>query len=471
MNLGQLLHGSRLTLINGAAKSTKLSFCLFALTEYLENNTLSIVSPENPKRMLSRLNISREQISNFSNLHELIKFHFLKSDWKSLKITYGLELLVKDIEHLFTQTDDKFVLFHGFQRFFDVPDRRLIEPTIEEIIELASKFDKKLIFTCDPEVDSGYYIAENLNTQADLILGLKEGHNATTKSLNIDFSLYPIEVFHYLFCLNEGTLTLTEKPSLLLDNPVDNPANTTVDSDSKEAAIKTVLLYSQDENIINLHQYLLTGNDNIQLEVCRNISQALSGLLLKPTVFIYHCNEVDGQNDLSETLQKNNLGTQLTFIINKKKMREEDRMKMSELYNCSQLFDLSFRITEYVLNMEENLNVRFYSRHKNSSVTPTICNDFKAINEYISVLRERRVMYCVHQLKGVTKPAEQIAKILRPGDAVYVDGLGAGWIVCVFSQKEDASAIAQKLKQVCSTCSLLASTNLLPSVTDIALEA
>jgi len=453
LKLEELFSESRLSVLFGENKSAKLSFFLFALNRFFDDPQITIVSPSNCGRMLERLRIAQSRVSNFSRLHTQLSLYFLKPNRNELKVSHGLELLIKDFEGLFEKTKDKYILFHSFNLFFDIPDRRFIEPTVEAIATLAFKYDKRVFFTCDSESENYKHIAQCLNGHADLIMEIAGGEQSTIKKISISYSIYPVEIYNYLFTLKAGTLSL-------------NVASNDVNLDKEihllgDQPIKNVLLLSNSTRIIELHDYLLDGYDGINLKICRNLSEALAALLSRPSLIINHCDDIKEHHNLSQALKENNISTNLIFMVNKKYVREEDRIKASELYNCNQIFDLNFRLIDYILAVETSIDERFYPRVEHQDKSATHCKTSNDLNEYLAELRRQRIFYCVHHFKNMTADPQKLLDILRGGDAFCIGEDLSCWVVCVNSQMEDASVIQKKITSVAVKALLDDSSNLL----------
>jgi len=452
-----------LTVVFGKRKCAKLSFYLFALNQYLGGASLTIISPHDQERMLERLKIAKSNISNFSNLDKQLSLNFLKSDRAELKASYGLELLNDDLEKAIEKSDSRFILFHSFNHFFDVPDGRFIEPTIQTIAKLAKRHGKQVLFTCDTESENHKLVSHCFSTQADLIFNIDNSNQSTVKELNIAYSIYPVEIFNYQFLLKNGALSLDIK---IEKQELKSPElSITAKVGKSESAVKKVLLLSDNQDMIRLHEYLLRDNDEIDFKVCKNITDALAALLSKPSLIINHCEDIEEHHSLALSLEENQIAANLIFLINKKYVREEDRIKASEQYNCNQIFDLSFRAIDYILAIETSIDKRFYPRIKYQQKQANRLLTHDAFNQQLAEHRKRKLLYCVHHFKHLAVEPSQLASLLRGCDAFYMDESKNCSIICVNSQAEDALAIQNKVAPLSTTATLLESSNLLENLT------
>lgn len=406
--------------------------------------------------MLTRLEIAHSSIKNFALIDKQLSLSFLKRDKSELKANYGLEFLIEDIENLIIQSKNQVIIFHSFNHLFDLPDGRIIEPAIQTISEMAKKHDKRILFTCDTEYDNYKLVSDCFSTHADLTLTISDSHKATRKKLNISYSIFPVEIFNYQFSLVNATLSLEEKTE-------SSNAKSTQPGHRNERFNnrKSILLLSNNQSVIGFHEYLLSAKPTFKLNVCNNPTEVLAGLLSKPELIIVYCQDIEEHRRLASTLEESAIGAELIFLVDQNYIREEDRIRVSELYNCNQIFSANYRVVDYILAIEKSLGERFYPRVSHQGKLARLHISIEEFNQQLKAHKEQKIFYCVHHFKKITGDTNQLARLLRGGDSFFIDDNSNCWIICLNSQAEDAVAISTKMSTVGVSATLYDSQNLL----------
>jgi archaellum biogenesis ATPase FlaH len=433
MKFSEVLDQSEIVLIEGEKGSGKNTFFFYLVNQLINDPEVLVITPYPKDAFLKKISVNEVMIRNFHQLQDKLDYFFLKDNWKELKQKYGYDFLLTDLERILASSQAAIVYFHRIGEYFDIQDRGNIEPFFRDLTKLLKSHRKKTFFTLASSNENYDKLLEILQYYAELDLFLTRVPLGNRINIETVASIYP---------LTESSLTLT-----MQDRSLNLSVNKQEGQESSEKENYRILLISDHDRIIKLHQYLLGTLKNIQLNVTSTASDIISKVLDAPDLLIYNLDENDEKMNICELAGRDGLSFKILYLTRREYLRAADRAK-AQAQGCSEMFCLSFKTIDYITALEECLGYRFYAQNLASTA-----KEFQAIKtqeEFLTQIETyitRHCLFCVFifEYKNSAPGEEQFSGLFRNNDSAFIDHKRKKvFLLSINSQKENAQSLLKK---------------------------
>jgi len=400
MEMKDAIQKSEITLIEGDKKIGKLTFALFSIANFLNENNLIIFSPLPKSLMLKRLeSITYLGDEKIINIIKSAKLLCMKENIKELKMRFGNQFMINDIKKGIKKYGYRSIIFHRLDLFFEIQEHEDAEEFIEKMIALKERYQLKLFITSSGIQNN--YINDILENYTDINLLLQK---INTIKVNVKNSIFPISPSKFIFILNENNLLL---------KPVEEIKENIV---LEKKRIKKILLISKNENLIKLHKFIFK-KDFFQIEIAITFTETIQKILEGPDLIIYNPYEDRYNLEVCNIIKKNHLKSKLIYIINKDYVRHED--KISAIHaGCYEVFPKNFTCPEYILTLEKALDNNFYTLLIEQLPSNKIIKELKRFCDIIDNLWQNGICFTI-VLAKTNIPKEKIITKIREKDFIY----------------------------------------------------
>ena len=437
MEMKDAIQKSELTLIEGDKKIGKLTFALFSIANFLNENNLIIFSPLPKSLMLKRLeSITYLGDEKIINIIKSAKLLCMKENIKELKMRFGNQFIINDIKKGIENYRYRSIIFHRLDLFFEIQEREDAEEFIEKMISLKEKYQLKLFVTSS--VAKNNYINDILENYTDInLLFQKED----TIKISIQNSIFPIYPSKFNFILEEKHLTLKPIKKTTIEQTKENSSL----ENNKEQEIKKILLISQKKDLIKLHKFLFK-KEIFQLEIATTLTETIQKILEAPDLIIYNPHDDSYDLKVCHIIKKNHLKSKLIYIVNKDYVRNENKMDAIHA-GCYEVFPKKFIFEEYILTLEKALNKSFYT-----SLIKQLPSDNKVIKslKHFCTITDSfwndGICFTIILAK-TDMPKEKIISKIRAKDIIFYNDENEYTAICLLNiLKEKADVVINKIK-------------------------
>jgi len=419
MIFDDIIEKSDVILIEGGKKQGKLTL---ALNKCSEGKNLIISAYQKPV-FLKRLNaISNIKDENTLTALSNSKFLMLKEDWLESKIKYGYDFLLEDMKRAINEHSPDNVIFHRLDMMFGLHMSDNISIFMEKLLSLREECGCKFFITVVPS-DENEPIIETIEDFSDLNIELKKEKE---RIIYIKNSIFPVKPDKYYFLY---------KDNRLLIQPVDKSI--------KISKTTSVLLISDNKELIELHRYIF-GHEEFDIDTATGMTETINKILNSPDLIIYNPKEMKLDLSVCDTIKQQKIHSKLIYISNAEYVRMEDKMKAIES-GCYEMFPITFVLGEYILEIEKTLGNNFYTAILNKLSRNKTVNNKKHFCEIVESLYDEKIFFTILKFKSDVKP-EEIRKKLRDTDIIYHDRNSDEYILCLINiRKINSSPVIDKL--------------------------
>lgn len=380
MEITKKIKESESIIIEGDKKIGKMTLALYFSKLIEESATL--VSPLPTTKVVKKIEVLSESFKIFNDLENFLSAFSLREDWVSIKNEYGYKYILKDLEHFISHQKNRVMIFHKIGSLFDYSDRDFIEDFLAELLSFGITYKKKFIFTLNTNDVNYDMISRHLVDNSDLYL--KMYMTEAIRNVDILYSLTPITQQEYLFMGEDSILSLKSKSTL-----------NNISGEHKDISI---VFISSNPHSQQLHKYLL-DKDNIDLIIADNISNSLSAMLQNPDYLIFEQEGDKVELSACEISKQNNLNTQILYIVNKKFVRIDDRMKAKDL-GCVDMIKIDENVMNYILELEKYFNLVFYKKLPDEHISHRY-NNVEEFKNHIQEVLNKRGVFTLVKVKNI----------------------------------------------------------------------
>ncbi len=437
MKIENAIKKSELILIEGEKKSGKLTFALFTIANFLSNNGVVIFSSFPKTLMLKRLGaIAHLGDKIITNTIESLQIFCLKENFKELKNSFGYKFMIEDIKRVIEKEQRNILLFHRLDLFFEIQEREEAEQFIDKLVGIKELYNIKLLITSSASNNPNNYINEILENYTDINLLIQKDNHTEIK---VQSSIFPIQPFKFSFIMQNKTLEL---------KPLNNNTNKYLfsqNTQAEEKSIKKILLISEDMEFINLHKFLFDKN-NFIFDTAFTLSETIQKILEGPDLIIYNPPDDSYDLEVCSIIKKNNLESQLIYIVNKEYVRFNDKMNAVNA-GCYEVFPKNFIFEEYILTLERVLHSHFYTTLIQQ--LPSNKETIKSLKHFCNIVEgfwQDRIYFSIIAAK-TNIPKEILFSKIREKDIMFYEKNRV--VFCLINlRKERAKTVIDKIKSI-----------------------
>ena len=414
---------SEFILIEGEKKVGKLTFALYEAHREIRKKIL-IFSTYAKKIINKRVEaINNQNIQEIEEVLQNTKFLSLKENWPELKSKFGIDFLLRDIIRAVEKEKPDFLIFHRFDLFFEPHETGILKTFIEDIVEIKSNFNNKLIFT-SVKSESSDSIVENIENFSDINIELEK--NEQKRIIKVKNSIFPIDPNICEF------LIFNNKIKLL-------PVNDNFQNSPSENKTYDILIISKNKDLINKLSYIFK-HKLFSIDYATKTSEIINKLLSNPDIIIYNPFENELDFSVCHTIKQQKLKSKLIYITNEHYLRSDDKIQAIN-NGCYDVFPLNFNVLNFISEIEKLLGINIYSSNLSKlKLTHKITNKEMVCNVIKSLLDEK-IFFTAVKFHSTIQPN---IKLLRNHDFIYQNG-NSYILILLNTTKENIPSIFSKL--------------------------
>ncbi|UCM99435.1 hypothetical protein LCX93_07780 [Sulfurimonas sp. SWIR-19] len=390
-------------IIDSSAKIGKMTFVTYLVNSFFKEKALLFTSQES-FLFQRRMNSLEKQFIQFEDIQKIFTPYYLKEDWHTLKQRYGFSFFHKELEHLIATSEEKIIIIHRFEEYFEFQDRYEIDNIYKALIKLVSEYDKKIFFLTNNKHENYEYVQHVADEFSDVVISIS-ANEKNERIINIKDILHNKEHPYMIFGIKNETFLLhyykesheeaTERTKTILIAQLDQ----TDDSLSKVC-----------EYIFNREKFIIKHADSLQT--------MLQEIFIRPDLVIVMMKRTRANLETVTSIKTQLKDSPIIAILDQDFVRAED---IQEAYHCGcdELFSNNFSLDILILALQKAAKVPFYS---NELLTLT---KYKNIMESLAELKtlaleclDKSIFFTLFLFKTAPK-REKIDKISRKHDYIY----------------------------------------------------
>lgn len=355
----------------------------FELLGELSSDTNMLLTTSNDITLVQKnLEILKESLSSFEELHQRCSYLFLKNNWDILYEQYGLQTFQNELLSLTEDTHYDVYYFHRIDLFFDTHFTQKIKNILYAFIDAVRYHHKKVIFSYNTHTLSGKSFEMLLENRRDLSF-----HNINDK-------------------IDDCNLKMKTHNRLM----------------KKENA--SIVVISDQEDIDYLHKTIFAKQENInytyiQLET---LIQADTIINEQTDLIIYNDSKKPLNKNLIKAFKQTAPFAQIYVLSNRRSIRKID-LKISADMGIDQTFAKSFDIKEYVQHIEQVIHNNFYTHKlKNISFLGEIQRvDVKGLMQRLTELEKTNILFTMMTAQLSDTDTQILNQSIREDDFFFID--------------------------------------------------
>jgi len=397
LNIKESIKKANIILIEGENKSGKLSTALYFSTFLEKKVTIisTIIKPIMNKRLKA---IKMLQDKNINSLLENLSLLCLKEDWEKVKAEFGFDFLLEDIKKIIKDKTPEILILHRPEIMFNRQEEEFAKQYIEDVIEICSDLNIKLIIT----LEENSFLVEKIENFSEINFLIKK-LSSNEREINIKHSLYPIDYENFILKWQVNKLIILEKS-------IKKPIETIEKEKPLTQNRKSLLIITNDEYLQQFHQYVF--EKEFILDFAKNLSEVISKLLKNPEIVIYNPEDEKIDTQICESFK--NTTTKIIYIVNKDYTRNIDKMNIFAA-GCYEVIPKNFIIEEYILLIEKLSNSYFYLNKIKLLNKKNIIKNKNHFFEIVNTLYKERIYFSI----VIGKANENIFSKIRHNDIIF----------------------------------------------------
>jgi len=395
LNIKESIKKANIILLEGDNKIGKLTTALYFSTFLQKKITIisTIIKPIMNKRLEA---IKMLQDKNINSILENLSLLCLKEDWEKIKAEFGFDFLLDDIKKIIKDKTPEILILHRPEIMFNRQEEEFAKQYIEDIIEICSDLNIKLIIT----LEENSFLIEIIENFSEINFLVKK-ISSNEREIIIKHSLYPIDYEKLILKWQINKLIILEKN---IKKPIET-------IEKKESLNKQpMLIISNDNYIQKFHQYLF--EKEFILDFAKNLSEIISKLLKNPEIVVYNPEDEKINTQICESFKNTN--TKIIYIVNKDYTRNIDKMNIFAA-GCYEVISKNFIIEEYILLIEKLSNNYFYLNKIKLLNKKNIIKNKNHFFEIVNTLYKERIYFSI----VIGKSNEDIFSKIRHNDIIF----------------------------------------------------
>ncbi len=419
---------SEFILVEGAKKTGKLMFSLFTASKEKKEKIL-LFSTYSQNILNKRLEaIKYQNIKSINDTIEKTKILTMKEEWTSIKSSYEIEYLIKDIHKAIEKEKPDFIIFHRFDLFFDPHETSSLKYFIEKLLDTKTSNNIKLIFTSDIS-SVNREIIENIENFSDINILIEKYDEK--RVLKIKNTIFPVKYDICEFLIFNNDIKILPAPG--------KTNREIIEKKLLSEKRPEILIISKNDKLIKLLTYILKPSV-FNIDIAKNTSEIINKILHNPDIVLYNPFENSLDFSVCHTIKQQNLKSKLIYITNETYIRGDD--KITAINNgCFDVFPINFNILELLSEIEKIINLNFYTYNITKlKISHTIENK-KTFCNILKSLQDEKIFFSL----VIFKTSEKIdMHLLRNHDFLYEDG-EMKYLILLNTLKENIDIVMKKL--------------------------
>jgi len=419
-------------IISGNSKHGKTTFLLYLIAYFYKEKAIIFTSQEEYvfKRKITTLST---QFKQFEQIRDIIDIYYLQEDFSKIKQQYGYIFLLEEMEKIIINSEEKIIVVHHLEDFFDFQDRYEINNFYKSLVKIAGTHDKKIIFIANKKHDNFKHIEQVAQEYTDVSIEITKNEN-NERILDIMNILYHKEYPGLRFKINEN--------NFLLEYMKDIKA----DKDGKKTA-KNILIAEIDPVHDNIRQILtyIFDKSNFIIKNANSLQGMLQEIFIRPDLIIVLMKREKHNLETIKAIKMQLPNTSIVVILDQPFIRSED---IHELFNhgADEVVPNTFTFDTMILTLEKITRSIFYTDALQA--LPKHKNILKSRDELRIIAKEcmeKSIFFTAFVIKSKTE-FPKIRKSSRRTDYIYQEK-NKIYYLAINTMPKDTFAITEKFKK------------------------
>jgi len=400
-----ILNNADSFIIYSEPKVGKSTFALYIIKMLYQEQAV-VFSSQDSYVFDKKIKALAKQFTQFENINNHLTHYYLSKEWKLSKRLYGYGLLLQEIDTLLSQSDEKIILFHKLEDFFEFQDRYEIESFYKSLIKLSREHNKKIIFIINNQSQNYRYIQSIAEEYSDLAIQLsKNEHNDRVVEIKnlVNNEEYPLVNF-------------SQKDSYFLLKYQE------LDSDKNR--VRNVLLMDLNEEKDEMHQHMIDifqyifNRPNFSITYADSLQSSLQHIFIEPDLIIIVMNRNEENFATIKAIKKHLKKTKIITIIQQDFVRTED-IQEAYMNGSDELFPRNFLFNDVILSLQKSLDSSFYSDSlKTINIPQSQLNSFTVLKEFALECTNKGIFFTLFAVRMKAENVEFIQSSMRRFDFI-----------------------------------------------------
>jgi hypothetical protein len=400
-------------IIYGDEKVGKMTLLSYMIKLLFHEKTL-FFSPHDAFLIDKKLDTFAKQHIQFEDIHDYFESYLLLEGWQEKKRHYGYAFLLTELERIISSSENKIVVFHHFEDFFDFQDRYEIDGFYKSLVKIASLYHKKIIFLASTQNENYKFIQSVSDEFLDLSIILSKN----TKNERI------IDV--------KNLVTYEEYPQMQLvmrDKNFILKYRDTFDASHKRD--ENILVMQLSKNInkqdINMNQFYdyIFSKPTFNIYHADSLKSILNNIFIKPDIIIILMKRTKDNFETVKSIKKQLPETVIYAVIEQDFVRVEDAQE-AYTYGCDELLPGTYLFNNFMLSLQKSIKNFFYvERLKDIDIESNIAPSLSIFRTLIDTCLENRIFFTCFVIKrdvhfdGLESSMRKYDFIYKSKDKIY----------------------------------------------------
>jgi len=359
-------------IISSTPKTGKFTFLSYMIMTLFKEKALLFTAQEE-YLFQRRINTLSKQYEQFHDLDKMFSPFFLKEDWNTLKQHYNYDFFIQELEHIIIHAEEKIIIMHRFEEFFEFQDRYEIENVYKALIKISITHNKKIIFLLNNKHENHdllYHIAEEFSDISISITNDQKNNRIVTIKnllLNQEFPLMKFQITQQAFVFD-----YYHNNNELLQNKV------------KNVLLAELNPSHSNDDLIEICSFIFK-KQNFDIKYADSMTSMLKEIFIRPDVIVIFMTRSDENFDTIKAIKAQLPETSIIAILDQDFVRSED-IQEAYTYGCDELFSNDLELERLILVLQKASKSTFYTDAVKT--LPALNNKVKTLDEMLEFAHE-----------------------------------------------------------------------------------
>lgn len=391
-------------IISGSQKHGKTTFLLYLIAYFYKEKALFFTTQEKYIFQKKIATLSK-QFKQFEHIKGMLDVYFLREDFTKVKQKYGYTFLLEEMEKTILQSNEKIIVIHHIEDFFDFQDRYEINNFYKTLVKITETHDKKIIFIANERDDNFKHIEQVSQEFTDVSIEVSKNEK-NERILNIMNMLHHKEYPTLRFSINES--------NFLLEYLKDIEAN------NNTQHIKNILIAELDPVHDNINQILtyIFDKSNFIIKNANSLQGMLQEIFIRPDLILILMKREKQNLETIKAIKMQLPNTSILVMLDQPFVRSEDIHEIFS-YGADEVLPNSFTFNTLILTLEKIIHSLFYT--DTLHILPKHKNILKNLNELKTLAEEcieKSIFFTAFVIESKTE-FPKIRKTSRKTDYLY----------------------------------------------------
>lgn len=414
-------------IIDSSAKIGKMTFVTYLVNSLFKERAL-VFTPQESFLFKRRMNSLEKQFMQFKNIQKIFTPYYLKEDWHTLKQRYGFSFFLKELEHLIVTSQEKIVIVHRFEEYFEFQDRYEIDNIYKALIKLVSEHGKKIFFLTNNKHENYEYVQHVADEFSDVVISISTNEKSE-RIINIKDILHNKEYPYMIFGIANETFLL------------DYYKESHEEAKERTKNILIVQLDKTDDSLSEVCEYIF-NREKFTVKHANSLQTILQEVFVRPDLVIVLMKRTQANLETVKSIKTQLKKSSIITILDQDFVRAEDTQEAYS-YGCDELYSNNFSLDTLILALQKAAKTPFYS---NELQTVTKYENIMSSLEDLKALAleclDKSIFFTLFLFK-IDEQRKRIEKISRKHDYIYQAG-DKLYYLALSTMPKDAKHIEKK---------------------------